>query len=197
MLLLKNDWWFYLGSNTELDAVSSFSEIVPDTVIFDDFERYTISRKNGIGTSFRWIPLFPSFHCLLFYGRETVRTILRVPTLKFGKWYYMLVLIWLSSTSKIWKPLKRFKNNNNNNLLYLLLLLLLLLLGRQHNWKNKNWKFISFHFIFFFPEQSKWRGNAWIDGFVIIQNLGFLQQQLPLAPHSFWVYVAFLIQYLE
>nr|XP_023908665.1 uncharacterized protein LOC112020340 isoform X2 [Quercus suber]POF15470.1 transaldolase [Quercus suber] len=28
------------GSNTELDAVSSFSEIVPDTVIFDDFERF-------------------------------------------------------------------------------------------------------------------------------------------------------------
>ena len=155
LLLLKNDWWFYLGSNTELDAVSSFSEIVPDTVIFDDFERYTISRKNGIGTSFRWIPLFPSFHCLLFYGHETVRTILRVPTLKFGKWYYMLVLIWLSSTSKIWKPLKRFKNNNNNNLLYLLLLLLLLLLGRQHNWKNKNWKFISFHFFFFWAIKMK------------------------------------------
>ncbi|KAL6177109.1 hypothetical protein ACLB2K_048635 [Fragaria x ananassa] len=28
------------GSATELDAVSSFSEIVPDTVIFDDFERF-------------------------------------------------------------------------------------------------------------------------------------------------------------
>ncbi|XP_044486109.1 transaldolase [Mangifera indica] len=28
------------GSSTELDDVSSFSEIVPDTVIFDDFERF-------------------------------------------------------------------------------------------------------------------------------------------------------------
>lgn len=28
------------GLSTELDAVSSFSEIVPDTVVFDDFERY-------------------------------------------------------------------------------------------------------------------------------------------------------------
>lgn len=28
------------GQSTELDAVSSFSEIVPDTVIFDDFERF-------------------------------------------------------------------------------------------------------------------------------------------------------------
>ncbi|OVA13136.1 Transaldolase [Macleaya cordata] len=28
------------GLNSELDAVSSFSEIVPDTVIFDDFERF-------------------------------------------------------------------------------------------------------------------------------------------------------------
>lgn len=28
------------GPTTELDAVSSFSEIVPDTVIFDDFERF-------------------------------------------------------------------------------------------------------------------------------------------------------------
>ncbi|WCJ25988.1 Aldolase superfamily protein [Euphorbia peplus] len=28
------------GVSTELDAVSSFSEIVPDTVIFDDFERF-------------------------------------------------------------------------------------------------------------------------------------------------------------
>ncbi|VVA32834.1 PREDICTED: transaldolase, partial [Prunus dulcis] len=28
------------GSTTELDLVSSFSEIVPDTVIFDDFERF-------------------------------------------------------------------------------------------------------------------------------------------------------------
>ncbi|PKI37571.1 hypothetical protein CRG98_042042, partial [Punica granatum] len=28
------------GLSTELDAVSSFSEIVPDTVIFDDFEKF-------------------------------------------------------------------------------------------------------------------------------------------------------------
>ncbi|KAA8522263.1 hypothetical protein F0562_012936 [Nyssa sinensis] len=28
------------GSSTELDTVSSYSEIVPDTVIFDDFERF-------------------------------------------------------------------------------------------------------------------------------------------------------------
>ncbi|KAH7862561.1 hypothetical protein Vadar_006474 [Vaccinium darrowii] len=28
------------GSSTELDSVSSYSEIVPDTVIFDDFERF-------------------------------------------------------------------------------------------------------------------------------------------------------------
>ncbi|XP_048230763.1 transaldolase [Ricinus communis] len=28
------------GASTELDAVSSFSEIVPDTVIFDDFEKF-------------------------------------------------------------------------------------------------------------------------------------------------------------
>lgn len=28
------------GSTTELDAVSAFSEIVPDTVIFDDFEKF-------------------------------------------------------------------------------------------------------------------------------------------------------------
>lgn len=28
------------GLSTELDAVSSFSEIVPDTVVFDDFERF-------------------------------------------------------------------------------------------------------------------------------------------------------------
>lgn len=28
------------GLSTELDAISSFSEIVPDTVIFDDFERF-------------------------------------------------------------------------------------------------------------------------------------------------------------
>lgn len=29
----------FLGLTTELDAVSSHSEVVPDTVIFDDFER--------------------------------------------------------------------------------------------------------------------------------------------------------------
>lgn len=29
-------------SRSELDAVSSFSEIVPDTVIFDDFEKYGV-----------------------------------------------------------------------------------------------------------------------------------------------------------
>lgn len=29
-----------LGLSTELDAVASYSEIVPDTVIFDDFERF-------------------------------------------------------------------------------------------------------------------------------------------------------------
>ncbi|MBA0684740.1 hypothetical protein Goari_026307, partial [Gossypium aridum] len=28
------------GLRTELDAVSTFSEIVPDTVIFDDFEKF-------------------------------------------------------------------------------------------------------------------------------------------------------------
>ncbi|MBA0644681.1 hypothetical protein Goklo_028811, partial [Gossypium klotzschianum] len=28
------------GLSTELDAVSTFSEIVPDTVIFDDFEKF-------------------------------------------------------------------------------------------------------------------------------------------------------------
>lgn len=28
-----------LGLSTELDAVTSYSEIVPDTVVFDDFER--------------------------------------------------------------------------------------------------------------------------------------------------------------
>lgn len=28
-----------IGLVTELDAVSSYSEIVPDTVVFDDFER--------------------------------------------------------------------------------------------------------------------------------------------------------------
>lgn len=33
-------WIGFSGSTTELDLVSSFSEIVPDTVIFDDFERY-------------------------------------------------------------------------------------------------------------------------------------------------------------
>jgi transaldolase len=30
------------GENNELNAVSAFSEIVPDTVVFDDFERYDI-----------------------------------------------------------------------------------------------------------------------------------------------------------
>lgn len=29
-------------SRSELDVVSSFSEIVPDTVIFDDFEKYGV-----------------------------------------------------------------------------------------------------------------------------------------------------------
>lgn len=29
----------FTGENNELDAVSAFSEIVPDTVVFDDFER--------------------------------------------------------------------------------------------------------------------------------------------------------------
>lgn len=29
-----------LGLSTELDAVASYSQIVPDTVIFDDFERF-------------------------------------------------------------------------------------------------------------------------------------------------------------
>ena len=37
------DWIFFFfcftGENNELDAVSAFSEIVPDTVVFDDFER--------------------------------------------------------------------------------------------------------------------------------------------------------------
>ncbi|KAG7564350.1 hypothetical protein ISN44_As10g011160 [Arabidopsis suecica] len=28
------------GENNELNAVSAFSEIVPDTVVFDDFERF-------------------------------------------------------------------------------------------------------------------------------------------------------------
>lgn len=30
---------FIGGENNELAAVSAFSEIVPDTVVFDDFER--------------------------------------------------------------------------------------------------------------------------------------------------------------
>lgn len=29
----------FTGEKNELDAVSAFSEIVPDTVVFDDFER--------------------------------------------------------------------------------------------------------------------------------------------------------------
>lgn len=33
---------FFSGLTSELDAVSSFSEIVPDTVVFDDFERYIL-----------------------------------------------------------------------------------------------------------------------------------------------------------
>ena len=33
----------FSGSGTELEAVSTFSEIVPDTVIFDDFEKYPFS----------------------------------------------------------------------------------------------------------------------------------------------------------
>lgn len=34
------DFFFcFTGENNELDAVSAFSEIVPDTVVFDDFER--------------------------------------------------------------------------------------------------------------------------------------------------------------
>ncbi|KAH7549584.1 hypothetical protein JRO89_XS13G0052600 [Xanthoceras sorbifolium] len=32
--------FFFEGLSTELDSVSSFSQIVPDTVIFDDFERF-------------------------------------------------------------------------------------------------------------------------------------------------------------
>lgn len=32
----------FIGANTELDAVSSFSEIVPDTVVFDDFQKYIV-----------------------------------------------------------------------------------------------------------------------------------------------------------
>ncbi|KAJ7952473.1 Transaldolase [Quillaja saponaria] len=44
------------GSTTELDAVSSFSEIVPDTVIFDDFEKFpptaaTVSSSLLLGIS--------------------------------------------------------------------------------------------------------------------------------------------------
>lgn len=35
--------FFFPGENNELDAVSAFSEIVPDTVVFDDFERLDIS----------------------------------------------------------------------------------------------------------------------------------------------------------
>lgn len=31
-----------LGLSTELDAVTSHSEIVPDTVIFDDFEKLVL-----------------------------------------------------------------------------------------------------------------------------------------------------------
>lgn len=31
-----------LGLSTELDAVASHSEIVPDTVIFDDFEKLVV-----------------------------------------------------------------------------------------------------------------------------------------------------------
>jgi hypothetical protein len=34
--------FFFSGENNELNAVSAFSEIVPDTVVFDDFERYDI-----------------------------------------------------------------------------------------------------------------------------------------------------------
>ncbi|KAJ6308287.1 hypothetical protein OIU76_017964 [Salix suchowensis] len=30
----------FIGASTELDAVSSFSEIVPDTVVFDDFQKF-------------------------------------------------------------------------------------------------------------------------------------------------------------
>lgn len=36
----------FSGENNELNAVSAFSEIVPDTVVFDDFERYDISLPN-------------------------------------------------------------------------------------------------------------------------------------------------------
>lgn len=36
-------YYFFVELRTELDAVSSFSEIVPDTVIFDDFDRYLFS----------------------------------------------------------------------------------------------------------------------------------------------------------
>lgn len=31
------------AESTELDAISKYSEVVPDTVIFDDFERYRIA----------------------------------------------------------------------------------------------------------------------------------------------------------
>jgi len=34
--------FFLAVEGTELDAISKFSEIVPDTVIFDDFERWAI-----------------------------------------------------------------------------------------------------------------------------------------------------------
>ncbi|KAK4389449.1 Transaldolase [Sesamum angolense] len=51
VLILANLWYicyseFLIGCNgdrfesTELDAVTSYSEIVPDTVVFDDFERF-------------------------------------------------------------------------------------------------------------------------------------------------------------
>lgn len=35
--------FLFSGLTSELDAVSSFSQIVPDTVVFDDFERYNIN----------------------------------------------------------------------------------------------------------------------------------------------------------
>lgn len=38
--LLILDPPFFIGASTELDAVSSLSEIVPDTVVFDDFQKY-------------------------------------------------------------------------------------------------------------------------------------------------------------
>jgi hypothetical protein len=31
--------FFTAAEGTELDAISKYSEVVPDTVIFDDFER--------------------------------------------------------------------------------------------------------------------------------------------------------------